>query len=718
MRNRLILLFLWTSVSGLCLHAQQAIQLTDLQRIKSISALQVRPDGREIAYAVRAIAPPDTGGKAKYRPETQWYTQQLPAGKQPAPPQALAPAFSQVLYSPDGRRWALGKDADKKTQLFTLPNDGSTPVQVTRLAQGVGQVRFSPDGAKVLLSRSLNLRELVADKDFNPTGAPPKWPFEKPGDSANSSLLPLAVTANADGDASQIAAYLLGNEQAGLAKVTNKLQFQTENSTTGELRFTHWYLLSLQGGQQPVPLTTGWRSHAGADFLTSNSVLLSAESDTGEHPDRVASTAIYLLDLKSKTQRKIIDDSIHRYQVAAVSASGKWVAISKGKQNALALGELLVYDTRTWTPRAITFDRSQSDVQFAEDEKSIYFISPSNGGRTLNRANLSTGAVHGLSPDSEGINDYWVGGGKAIYSKTTFANPAELYIANDRLKEETALTAINSTWLQVKDIGLAQKYSLRNELGLTVDYWLLKPIGFTEGQRYPLIVEIHGGPASMFGPADASMWHEYQYLRARGYGVLFSNPRGSSGYGEAFLKANFKDWGPGPARDVLAAVDSAQQTGWVDSTQLFLTGGSYGAYLTTWILAHDQRFRAASSQRGVYDLYVFFGSANVWPMLKRYFDGFPWESGMADLLRSQSPSSYVDQINTPLLIFHGEQDNRTGPVQSDFLYKQLKVLKRQVEYVRHPGADHEITRSGDLSQRFDQLLRTYEFFERFRNPKK
>jgi dipeptidyl aminopeptidase/acylaminoacyl peptidase len=242
---------------------------------------------------------------------------------------------------------------------------------------------------------------------------------------------------------------------------------------------------------------------------------------------------------------------------------------------------------------------------------------------------------------------------------------------------------------------------------------VMKPIGYEPGKKYPLLLEIHGGPSSMWGPGEASMWHEYQYFCSQGYGVVYSNPRGSGGYGLDFLKSNKNDWGTGPTRDVLKALELTIQEGWADTTKLLVTGGSYAGYLVAWIIAHDQRFAAACSQRGVYDLNTFFGEGNAWRLVPNYFGGYPWQESSRSILQRESPINYVENIKTPYIIFHGDNDRRTGFVQSEMLYRSLKVLGRPVEYVRHPNATHEITRSGVNRQRIDQMLRTYEFFERW-----
>jgi dipeptidyl aminopeptidase/acylaminoacyl peptidase len=241
----------------------------------------------------------------------------------------------------------------------------------------------------------------------------------------------------------------------------------------------------------------------------------------------------------------------------------------------------------------------------------------------------------------------------------------------------------------------------------------MKPTNYKEGNKYPVLLEIHGGPSAMWGTGEASMWHEFQYFCSRGYGVVYANPRGSGGYGKDFLRANINDWGAGPASDVLTALDKTIAEGWADKNRLLITGGSYAGYLTAWIISHDKRFAAACAQRGVYDLTTFFGEGNAWRLVPLYFGGYPWEEKTKQTLIKESPFSYVQNITTPFIIFHGANDRRTGFVQAEMMYRSLKVLGRPVEFVVHPNATHEITRSGDNRQRIDQMLRTYEFFERW-----
>ena len=168
-----------------------------------------------------------------------------------------------------------------------------------------------------------------------------------------------------------------------------------------------------------------------------------------------------------------------------------------------------------------------------------------------------------------------------------------------------------------------------------------------------------------------------------------------------------------PVGDTRTALVEKLSFGWADTSRMVVTGGSYAGYLVAWIIAHDHRFKAACSQRGVYDLATFFGEGNAWRLVPNYFGGYPWEKEAKAELDSESPYYYVNNINTPLLIIHGDQDLRTGVTQSEMLYKSLKILNKPVEYIRYPKEGHELTRSGNPGRMMDHLLRVIEFFERY-----
>lgn len=283
----------------------------------------------------------------------------------------------------------------------------------------------------------------------------------------------------------------------------------------------------------------------------------------------------------------------------------------------------------------IPFDRNKTNFTWSKDDKYLYFTSQMNGGNVLHRINRLTKKIEALSSVDTGISSFDIVNNTIVFAKTQVSNPSELYFADANLKNEKKVSDFND-WVINKKLSFPEKKTFINDLGMTVEYWIMKPSNYTQGEKYPLLLEIHGGPSAMWGPGEESMWHEYQYFCSKGYGVVYSNPRGSGGYGLDFLRGNINDWGKGPASDVLTALDKTVEEGWADNSKLLITGGSYAGYLTAWIISHDNRFKAACAQRGVYDLTTFFGEGNAWRLVPNYFGGYPWEPKVKEILTRES----------------------------------------------------------------------------------
>lgn len=236
--------------------------------------------------------------------------------------------------------------------------------------------------------------------------------------------------------------------------------------------------------------------------------------------------------------------------------------------------------------------------------------------------------------------------------------------------------------------------------GTEIDAWLMQPTGFKEGMKYPLVLEIHGGPHAMYGN---TFFHEFQLLAARGYGVIYTNPRGSTGYGQHFLSAAMGDWGGVDYQDIMAGLNAAcERFGWIDTNRLGVTGGSYGGYMVNWMLTQSDRFSAAITQRSTCNRYNLFGSSDlVWTYSEWEFRGLPWEE--TDLYYDRSPISYVDRVNTPVLVMHSENDMRCPVEQSEQWFTALKRLGKTAEFVRFPGESHNLSRSGRPDHRQERL---------------
>ncbi|MEO8469727.1 MAG: S9 family peptidase [Chloroflexota bacterium] len=242
--------------------------------------------------------------------------------------------------------------------------------------------------------------------------------------------------------------------------------------------------------------------------------------------------------------------------------------------------------------------------------------------------------------------------------------------------------------------------------GRSIQGWLI-PAG--SGKR-PVVIQIHGGPHTLYGWSPVL---EFQILAAAGISVFYCNPRGSEGYGLAFNEANLADWGDGPMRDVLAGVDALVGDGLADPDRLGVTGGSYGGYLTNWIIGHDQRFRAALAARSVNDLSMLMltGDLGGTDWAKMELGAYPWED--PDLFRRLSPLTYASNIRTPLLLQHSEQDLRTTIGQAEALFAVLRRHRRPVRMMRVPGESHELTRSGTPFRRAENLVQVRDWFAHF-----
>jgi len=253
--------------------------------------------------------------------------------------------------------------------------------------------------------------------------------------------------------------------------------------------------------------------------------------------------------------------------------------------------------------------------------------------------------------------------------------------------------------------------------GREIQGWLIKPAGFKPGKKYPLAVNMHGGPHVMWGPSFPSMWIEWQFHAARGYAVFYCNPRGSDGYGDEFASVIQSEWGDDVMRDVLTGVDRVVEKGLVDTKRMALTGGSYAGYMTAWIVGHDDRFACAWTQRGLYSLISFYGTSDIPQLLEREFDlKFPHD----DLEKSwrHSPLAYAKNIRTPLAIEHQDNDYRCPVSDAEQLFTALKKLKRDVVFYRYPREGHEMSRSGEPQHRADRLNRMVEWFDKYCRKKK
>jgi dipeptidyl aminopeptidase/acylaminoacyl peptidase len=293
----------------------------------------------------------------------------------------------------------------------------------------------------------------------------------------------------------------------------------------------------------------------------------------------------------------------------------------------------------------------------------------------------------------------------AIVATTT--DPGNLFVGEVGGAMRKA-SCLNDEFLASKYIAEPERIEFTGADGWKIEGWLMKPRGFDPAKKWPLVLEIHGGPHTAYGH---SFFHEFHVLAGHGYAVLLTNPRGSHAYGQRFVEACVGDWGGKDYEDLMAGVDHALALGWVDPKRLYVTGGSYGGFMTNWIIGHTDRFRAAVTQRSISNNISAFGTSDIgWHFWEHEMgDATPWRD--AEKLVFRSPLTYITRVKTPLLILHAERDLRCPIEQAEQLFTALKVLGKEAVFVRFPEDNHDLTRGGKPKHRVEHARRIADWFD-------
>jgi dipeptidyl aminopeptidase/acylaminoacyl peptidase len=335
-------------------------------------------------------------------------------------------------------------------------------------------------------------------------------------------------------------------------------------------------------------------------------------------------------------------------------------------------------------------------------------VSASIGGRSaLFRVDPASGAMDEVLGGRRRINgmSYDQNYTKVAYVATDMDEPTELYIANIDGTGERKLTSFNEELTREVAFSDAERFTYESVGGLEIEAWLMKPYGYDASRKYPLVLYIHGGPHSQYGEG---WFDEFQNIAGAGMFVLFTNPRGSSGYGAEFTYSTRGRWGLEDYEDIMKAVDIVAQRPDVDSTRMGVTGGSYGGFMTAWITTKTDRFKAAQADRMISNWISWYGASDAQGLTEFEFYGKPWDN--LQLYEELSPIRYVQNVKTPTLIVQSEEDHRTPIADAEQWFMSLRKQNVPVEFLRYPRSTHDLSRTGEPWLLVDRLARLRQWF--------
>ncbi|MBD3334028.1 MAG: alpha/beta fold hydrolase [Candidatus Eisenbacteria bacterium] len=653
------------------------IGANDLFRLELPNSPTLSPDGRYAAFTVKRTL----FKKNKYASDIHvaalrsGRTRRLTTGES----MDTAPA-----WSPNGRWIAFISNRDQKPQIWILPTHGGEARQLTKLEGGpIRQLSWSPDSRRILFGHRIQKKEDPKEKKTRPT-----------------------------------------------YKHITRLVHKLDGDGYWPKERWHLWTVTVPGGRTRQ-ITSGpdddwdgvWSPDGKRIAFVSNRL-----EDADWHPEN---SDIFIVNDRGQRLRQVTQlfgttenpawsaDGKTIYYMGNFAPDGEWnqypthiYRIPAGGGEVVDLTPELDY----WPMNMVVSDTAQAGhgsvllpFQDGEDERLAFFVNIHGGCRLYS---MSTRGGPARPEWKQNVNVLAVSANRdgrlAAVAAATMMDVGDIYrVPLDGSGRVRRLTQLNRTVFDSLDLSEPEEMEFRN--GRTrIQGWVLKPPGFQPQRKYPMLLEVHGGPMTQYG---YTFFHEMHLLAAKGYVVVFPNPRGSDGFGTRFRSCIDARWGTVDYDDCMAVVDVMERKRYVDKSRMGILGGSYGGFMTTWAVGHTDRFKAAVTQRQASNMWTMFGSSDFGFYRAYKYRAYPWQRPMTYL--KASPNFYAGNINTPLLIIHSENDYRCPLAQSEELFTSLKLQKKTVELVQFEGESHGLSRGGKPMNRLERLNRIVDWFERY-----
>lgn len=587
------------------------------------------------------------------------------------------------VFSADGAKMAYLSSKEGKVQVYLKDLASNSTTRVTDVAMSPSSMSFSPDGTYLAFAM------------FTPTKAKP--------------LFTLGAKPN-------------GAKWAEAPKYIDQTNFQRDGMGMKRPGNMQIYLVPTIGGT-PRQITSGAHDHAGSIAWSKNGEQLIISANKRDEADwDMLNSDLFSIDINTSKLTKLTDMSGPEHS-PQMSSNGKKIAFvgneDNGKSNQLS--QLYVMNTDGSDIENLTskLDRSVSAITWADDNKGLYFSYDDMGKKSVSYVSLS-GKITKITSNLGGTTlgrPYTSGSydvtpkGSVVYTSSTGDRPADLVIVSKKGKV-LQLTDLNGDVFDHKTLNKPELMELKSSVdNRALQAWIVTPPNFDSKKKYPLILEIHGGPHTAYGPNYST---EVQLMAAAGYVVLYGNPRGSTSQGEEFANLIDKNYPSQDYNDLMDMVDSAIAKGYVDESNLFVTGGSGGGTLTSWIIGKTDRFKASVVAKPVINWTSMIGSSDIYAYMSKYwFTDLPWND--YEQYWNRSPLSLVGNVKTPTMVLTGELDVRTPMSESEQYYGALRLEGVESSLVRIQGAYHGIAaKPSNLARKVGYIL---AWFDKYKNDK-